>query len=251
MRCVPFLALLLLLALAPLARADTITLAADLWCPYNCDPKAARPGFLVEIARTLLEEQGHRLIYEVRPWKRALAEAARGEINGVIGAAPDEAPGFVFPECLMIPSSTLFYVRADSGWQFNGEPSLRGKTFGVIAGYSYGPFLDAYMAAHPDQFLASTDDDASRINLRNLLRSRLDVVLDDAHVATYLAREGGFLHRIKPAGQAEDVDVGLAFSPALPGAGKLAGDLCAGLERMRAAGRLAEILARYGVMDWK
>ena len=36
--------------------ADEISLRADLWCPYTCDPQAKNPGFMIEIAKEILFE---------------------------------------------------------------------------------------------------------------------------------------------------------------------------------------------------
>ena len=36
--------------------ADVISIRADPWCPYNCDPKDERSGFMVEIAKFTKKE---------------------------------------------------------------------------------------------------------------------------------------------------------------------------------------------------
>jgi polar amino acid transport system substrate-binding protein len=50
------------------ARADTITLHADEWCPYNCAPGSGMPGYAVEVAREVFEQAGHRLDYGLLSW---------------------------------------------------------------------------------------------------------------------------------------------------------------------------------------
>ena len=37
------------------ATAETVTLRADVWCPFNCEPDAASPGYMIEIAKAALE----------------------------------------------------------------------------------------------------------------------------------------------------------------------------------------------------
>jgi ABC-type amino acid transport substrate-binding protein len=79
---------------APAALADTIRLRADAYCPTNCAPDAARPGYAVEIAREVFEAAGHEVEYDLLAWPRAIADAQAGLYDGVIGAAAEEVPGF-------------------------------------------------------------------------------------------------------------------------------------------------------------
>ncbi len=46
----------------------TITLAADIWCPYNCDSKDERPGFMVELAKEIFQKKGINVQYVIVPW---------------------------------------------------------------------------------------------------------------------------------------------------------------------------------------
>ena len=50
----------------PGAAADTISIRGDMWCPVNCDPKAERPGYMIEIAREVFEPKGHKIDYQKR-----------------------------------------------------------------------------------------------------------------------------------------------------------------------------------------
>ena len=54
--------------------ADVITLRADEWCPYNCQPKSQNPGFIIEIAETVFKKAGHTIDYQVMPWARPRSE---------------------------------------------------------------------------------------------------------------------------------------------------------------------------------
>jgi len=80
------------------ALAETITIVADEWCPYNCEENSDLPGFLIEIARLVFSAHGHSVRYIVMPWKRAVYEVEQGRFNAIAGALKNDAPGFVFPE---------------------------------------------------------------------------------------------------------------------------------------------------------
>ena len=76
--------------------ADEITLAADLWCPYNCQPKEENPGFLIEIAKYSLEKQGHTVKYHLVPWQRAIRMVRKGQYHGLVGS-PGKPPRKIQP----------------------------------------------------------------------------------------------------------------------------------------------------------
>ncbi|HWQ09395.1 MAG TPA: hypothetical protein VN436_09820 [Holophaga sp.] len=104
-----------LTALAPAAAmADTITLKADSWMPFNGDGQS-ETGYMLDLARTLLEAKGHKVVYVMTPWDKALAEAKSGKCTGVIGASPEDAPDLVYPPNEEGQSVQLFCVR-------NGSP---------------------------------------------------------------------------------------------------------------------------------
>jgi polar amino acid transport system substrate-binding protein len=114
------LACAVLLAAAPV-RAETITLVADEWCPYNCAPGDAKPGFLIEIARRIFEPAGFGVDYKIVPWARAIRDARAGRYTAIVGAIRSEAPDFVFPETAAFPSGTHAFVRAGSDWRYAGR----------------------------------------------------------------------------------------------------------------------------------
>jgi len=51
MKNLSIIALLLSLFLISPAIADTITIRADVWCPYNCEPDSEKPGYMIEIVQ--------------------------------------------------------------------------------------------------------------------------------------------------------------------------------------------------------
>ena len=82
---------------ASTAIGETISLRADAWCPYTCDPGAAKPGFMIEIAKMALEPAGHKVDYKVLNWARAITETRKGKFTAIVGAAKDDAPDFIYP----------------------------------------------------------------------------------------------------------------------------------------------------------
>jgi polar amino acid transport system substrate-binding protein len=252
-----FLALSALLALsllgaaaAPAAAAETIVIAGDEWCPYNCKPESANPGFCVELAREIFAAKGIAVKYVVLPWDQAVKDARAGKINAIIGALPEDAPDFVFPEREIGFSKNLFVVRNGVGWQYAGLDSLKGKKIGVIEGYAYGNGLDEYFKANPGIAQVAGGEDAKDLLMKWLLAKKIDAFIDDHYVIFSFAKERDALGLIRTAGSPGEAEgVYLAFSPAVPGSAKHAKVLSDGIVALRKSGRYAEIVGKYGIRE--
>lgn len=244
------LLLLMLSGMAGAARAETLVIAADLWCPINCEPGAERPGIFVELARAIFAESGITVEYRTLNWARTLHEVRRGDLNAAIGAGVEDAPDFLFTASPVARSRLCFFTRADSTWQFSGLPSLAQQRVGVINDYSYLG-LDAYIDRYrsdSQRIQVAAGDKALELNLVKLRRGRLDAVLENSWVVQAMLARQGKAGELREAGCREpDTPLYLAFSPALPSSARYVELFEQGLQRYRADGRLQALLDDYGV----
>ena len=250
--CSTLLACLLALT-ATGAAAETITLRADEWCPYNCEPGSERPGYMIEIAQEVFGEAGFDVDYQTLNWMRSIAESRAGRYAGIIGAIREEAPDFVFGEPLGLTNNG-FALRPDMSLDTTDPDPLHGLTLAVIRGYNYSDVPTAYIEAHGEdrslvQFTAG--DNALEQNLRKLIAGRVDVVVDDLNVLRRAVHELGFEDETSVIAWDDPDEVHIAFSPREPNAETYAALLADGVERLRRMGRLEEIMARYGLSDWR
>lgn len=248
--------LILLLAAANAARADesrTVTLRADLWCPYNCQPHATNEGVLVDLARAAFEKAGYHLDYQLLNWARAVDQTRYGDFDGVIGALRTDAPDFIFPEEMEAVSRNCFYTRAQDTWSpaQDLEVSLRRRTLGVANAYSYGSDLDRYIEHHRNDGRISvlSGDDLFQRNIDKLRAGHIDTVVEDHWVAGWgLQQSNTGADAVRQAGCLPTVAVYIAFSPAHPERSQqLANLLSNTIRQMRRSGELDRLLARYGV----
>ena len=247
----------LALCQVPLASGDTIRLVADPWCPYNCKPESERVGFMVEIAKRVFQAAGYQVEYHQRPWVRALQETRDGEFHGVIGATRLEAPDFIFPDLAQGQMANAFWTLAESPWQYQDARSLEGQHLAVIAGYSYGDIIENMLQDEQHRLYITELHGVSplRNGLMMLERGRIQVLLEDEHVMRYQLRRSGQSDKFKRVGyvptEADAARVYIAFSPAFTASSGYARLLSDGIARLRASGELAQILADYGVSDWR
>lgn len=237
----------------PEARADVITLRADEWCPFNCS-EAAKPGYGVEVASEIFAKAGHRVEYDLAPWRRSIEDCLHGAVVAVIGAAPVDSEKLVFPQEPIGVWDTTFLVRNEESWRYEGPASLARVKLGGIIGYNYMEPVGAYVEANKG--------DRSRVdliggrtpldqNLRKLQAGRIGATMESRAVLDYKLKSMGAGHGLTFAGGTEAGPIYIAFSPRHPKAQEYARILDQGIAELRASGRLRKILDRYGVSDWK
>lgn len=237
------------------APSRVVSLRADPWCPYNCDPASDKPGFAIEIARAVLGAKGHAVDYKLLSWSRTLVEVRSGAIDGAVAGIKADAPDFVYPQEELGFAATAFAVRKGSGWRWAGPKSLDGKVLGIIPDYQYFPELKSYIEAHakdPRRVQPVAMFNALELNLKKLAAGRVDLVPDDVLSLRYAIDTLGLGDKLAVVpGPPERDALYVSFSPAIADGADLAAAWDRGVRDMRADGRLAAILSRYGVKDWK
>lgn len=233
------------------ALAETITLAADDWCPYTCDPKSDRPGFMIEIARIVFAKHGYKVRYKFLPWARAVEETRLGYSDAIVGAMRDEVPGFVLPSMETGHSRDSFFSRGGL-IQYTGPTSLKGHSVGTAIGYSYGAITNKILSSPHINVIPQSGNMPVRKNITKLIMGRLDLVLGDEIVVQDILRSMNMDDLIFPVGSPEPgEDIYIAFSPANDKSKLYADILSKGVKQLRKSGELQKILRKYGVMDWR
>lgn len=243
-----------LLSAIPATQAATITIVADEWCPYNCEPGSDKPGYMIEIAQKVLGGAGHTIDYRNMPWSRAIEESRKGSFDAIVGAAEGDAPDFVFPKTSLGTSSNVFIVSKGSDWRFADMSSLEGVSLGTIRDYSYGDELDAYITKHEkdsSRIQIASGDTALDTNVKKLKAGRIGTAVEDRNVVEYFLASTGQQDQFEVAGDLGEDPLYIAFSPQTKDGAEYARLLAEGVESMRASGELATLLKKYGLQDWK
>lgn len=235
-------------------QSDTITLGADEWCPYNCDPGSDLPGFMVEIAATIFKAKGHTVDYRVMPWTRAIQDARTGKYNGIIGAGKEDAPDFVFPAEEAALMKNALFGKSGMTWRYTGIDSLNEKTLGVVKGYTYTEEIDSYIKANEkksQRIQVASGETALDSNVKKLISGRIDVIIEDANVMGHYLKKNALENEVQEVGEMPTDKLFIAFSPSNPLSQNYAGMISEGLVQLRNSGELKRILEKYGLKDWK
>ncbi|WP_312846269.1 substrate-binding periplasmic protein [Marinobacter arenosus] len=230
----------------------TITIAADPWCPHNCEAGSEQEGYMIEIAREAFAPARLEIRYVNMSWARALAQAEAGYVDAVVGAYIGDAPNFVFPDEAIGEARTVLFAHAHSDWTYRDIDSLKQLKLIAINGYSYSPDLDAYIERHKDDpervWIISGPSPLNRA-IELLEQERTDVLPEDLRVMQWTLAHMDSPPTLRQVGQLEKMPAYIAFSPANPDSPDLAAMLTEGVRNLRNTGRLQEILSRYG-LSW-
>ncbi|OYQ36427.1 hypothetical protein CHU95_04135 [Niveispirillum lacus] len=235
--------------------AAQVTLRADSWCPYNCEP-GDRPGYLIEIAKAALEPAGHKVDYQLMPWTEALAGAAAGTISAAVGATRDEAPDLVYaslPLGMSRPTLVIRKGKETKDFKITNLESLKTLRFGSIQDYFYSTAVNAFIDAHKGSpnMVQVTGDNVTEDLVNMLIDGKLDAIVEDSNVVDYLLESKGYRNLFNYHALGEHASVSIGFSPKDPNSATYVKLIDAKLVELRKTGQLASLLARYGVKDWQ
>ena len=231
---------------------QSVVIAADPWCPHNCEAGSDHEGYMIDIAREAFGLAGIDVEYVNMSWARALQQARDGYVDAVVGALPGDAPDFVFPEAAIGYSKIALYTHPDNNWQYSGTDSLSQFTLLAINGYAYSPELDSYIARNQDNperiWVLSGPAPLSRA-IELLHQRRSDVFPEDRYVMQWHLEKDGSAESLRMAKVIHESPLYVAFSPVGTDSLELAALLSEGAKTLQSTGRVAEILARYG-LSW-
>jgi polar amino acid transport system substrate-binding protein len=230
----------------------TLRIRADAWMPFNGEPDAARPGYVIELARLIFEPAGVKIDYALMPWTDALKAARGGEIDAVIGANPTEAEGLLLPkQSAGMPRIGLF-VKKENPWVYGSLQSLNSVHLGVIASYSYWDSFDAYLKnSRSGKIVYFQGETPLTDGIAQLKSGKIDVMAETLAVFIWTVRsEGGSPADYRVAFLQAGEPIYMAFAKNETGR-RCAQIFDEGMARIRKSGELATVLKRYGLSDWE
>jgi polar amino acid transport system substrate-binding protein len=235
--------------------ADTISIRADEWLPYNGPTTKKPPGYMIELAEKIAAANGHTIAYATMPWEDAVAAVRRGAHDCVVGALKSDAEDFSFPAESWGQSQSAFYTLDDTRWRYSGVDSLANLRLAVIEGYSYSDEIDAYVEANkgdPAKIVMVSSAGRAQMNaMSRLVSKKADVFIEDINVAKQTISRLNLGGRVVMADIATESDtLYIACTPADPRGKKYADMFSTGIAKLRASGELATVLDKYNLSDW-
>jgi polar amino acid transport system substrate-binding protein len=158
---------------------------------YEADGRAIGiyPALLAEISK----RSGIELDVVAIPWKRALLELDAGRAGiGALYKNSDRLKKYDFSNKLF-DEVQIVYVRTGNEFKFSGVGSMKGKTVGVIRGWSYG---DEFDAAVKSGDIATEEVSSDEQNFKKLILGRIDAIITIRESAAATIAAGDYKDKV-------------------------------------------------------
>jgi len=102
-------------------------------------------GLGADLIREISKRTGHSVRFAIYPWARAQALVERGEADILVGPYKtlEREARFAFSDRAFYQDRMLFYVRAGTRTQWNGDyETLRSRRIAAVHGWAYGAKFD-------------------------------------------------------------------------------------------------------------
>jgi polar amino acid transport system substrate-binding protein len=152
-----------------------IHLVEDPWPPYTFGELSSEPqkGAVVEALAYIFKNTELKLT--LYPWKRALAMAKEGVVDGLMLTLEtgERKEDFVFSAPLFY-DEIVFITRADTKLRYEGLHSLQGITIATVHGSKYS---DEFQEAILNKRIQVEPADELQTNIKKLMNKRIDVMI--------------------------------------------------------------------------
>ena len=219
----------------------TLLVVGDPLAPFEYEKDGEPAGLDVDIATHIFNQLG--IAFEIRlvPWKRAWQMIEDGAADAVFSTSrkPAREPFLYYPkEDMWVSEYTFFVKKGKKVDPYLGYDSAKGKTIGVIKGYSYH---DSFWAAN----LKLEEVISLENNFKKLLVDRVDMVVTDKIVGQFTLKQMGLQNQVEFYEEpvfAKGYPMPFARNSKYPNIEKVAKDFEQKLIEMKANGEYAKIV---------
>lgn len=156
---------------------DQISIAVDVWLPYENINNTDAPGFSTEVVTNVLSTMGIKWDLKEYPWVRALKEVYNGNRDALFTAfwTEERARYCYYPTEPLAQEKWVFFVRRQERQQlsFTLYDEIKDRRIGVLRGASVTEDFWSFVKEHANYEEVGTDD----LNFRKLLAGRIDYVV--------------------------------------------------------------------------
>jgi len=206
-------------------------------------------GISVNIAESIAKKLGHRIIFQLYPWKRAQYMVKNGDADVLMAPykTPEREKWLDYSEEYFFEDRSFFYVRPDSEIVWNGDfSSLQGQKIGMVLGWSVGT---AFEKARDSLLI----DYAPNIDscFKKLIFKRIDMLPTQEREANAVFARLGLSDKDKPVIIYPEIDVNydyFGFSKQ-KNLLKFKKEFDRELRQMKENGELSELLKKYNILN--
>lgn len=243
-------AIFCVLAFSGTAQAETWTIRADNWCPYNCEPQSANPGYMIEILEQTAKASGNTLDYKHLPWSRALDDARNGTITGVVGVTDGDRTGLVLSEKMGVDDG-CFFVSEGSTFKYTGPKDLaKLGSVGVTQDYVYSDEFTEWRKTNEGKIQSVVGNNTIETNAKKVKAGRIQAFLENSNVVGHARKTIPELKGVVSSGCLSSSPLYIGISAKNPKATEITKLVNARVADMKKSGELKKILDKYGMSAW-
>jgi len=228
---------------------------SDVYPPYTFHSKEENKGFVVDVLKEIFEPLGYIVNYQTISWEKSLKMIDKGHADCLLGGYAKHAVNMGIP----VPKYPIGVMRmhffgkkgsyADTEWEYDGtEESLMKVKIGVQAGAVYGDEFDTYFKKAP-RFSVQPNfgNQATRNNILKVLAGRIDVIIEDHNVLSFLVHQMDLKNKLISVGHEQNMGTPyyIFFSRKSPYYAQYTEILEKGLKQMIQSGQIDKIKTRY------
>jgi len=236
-----------ILIAAPATAADGLHFVTEPFPPFSYEENGKAAGPMAEVIQAVCAVAKMTCTAEVMPWRRALADAEEGRVDGIFSIlhGPDREKKFFLSDPI-ISSAYSFFGMKGSNWSYTTPADLNGMTIGV-----YGPSSTSRAL---DEVTAGAKGVKVELELENFdAYKKLIVGVYGPKSAVMANRDVGLallkgknLAGIVPVGDLKPIAYCFGLSRQKSSAGQMEA-LNRALRTLTASGKIKQILAKHGL----
>ncbi|MCP4574888.1 MAG: amino acid ABC transporter substrate-binding protein [Deltaproteobacteria bacterium] len=214
------------------------------WAPHYGE-SLENEGYTVEIIREALKRVGYGLKTVWLPWKRAQADAARGDYDG-LGASyynEERATKFAYSNPIST-TDVVFFKRTEDNIKYSKLEDLKPYKIGTGLGYGYPEkFIKA-------DYLEKIEAYELKTNITRLLHKRIDLIIGSRKAILFYLKQKypDKMNSLEILGDPlETLSLYVPFSKMTPNYKQKVEDFNRGLEMIKEDGTYQKIMEKYGL----
>ncbi|MCP4349242.1 MAG: amino acid ABC transporter substrate-binding protein [Desulfobacterales bacterium] len=194
--CTKIRLILILFVLYPLnVHCENFKAASDTWSPFFMISDNQFSGIGFEILKEIVRRTGDTVTFQHVPTKRALRMFDEKEIDIMIDsplwADPEKAEAMIFSNEVMSVKEYIYFLK-ENYIEVKKSTNLRGKSVGIMRGYYYPVFEDAFKKGIVKKF--EVDYESSLIKI--LIKKRATAIFMDSITFQYNISQLGYDKKI-------------------------------------------------------
>lgn len=164
------------------------------YLPFMDGNKNEAKGLYSILIKKIFNQANIGIKFEIYNWQRALYLAKRSQGGfGLIYKSNKRLEIFDFSDPVY-PENMYIYTLNDKKFKFDSFKDLKGKTIGIVKGYSYG---DKFNSAVENKEIKTNSAKNDDVNFKRLLRGKIDCLVTSELLASIYIKKNNLNGKIK------------------------------------------------------